>query len=74
MIMLIVFDWCIQHVQCAQNGVFIVSPACVIHKCVITAQIIYGLEKTIYGLKKTIYGTIYGLKKTIYSFDQVSSE
>ena len=29
MIMLIVFDWCIQHFQCAQNGVFIVSPACV---------------------------------------------
>ena len=26
------FDWCIQRVQCVQNGAFIVRRACVIHK------------------------------------------
>ena len=51
-IILIVFDWCIQHVQCAQNGAFIVRRACVVHKRAITARIIYALEKTIYGLKR----------------------
>ena len=51
------------NVQCAQNGVFIVRCACVIHKWAITARIIYALEKTIYRLWKTIYG-----------FDLVSSE
>ena len=54
--MLIAFDWCIQHVQCMQNGEFIARRACIIHKRAITAWIIYALEKTIYGLKKTIYG------------------
>ena len=56
MIMLIVFDWSIQHVQCAQNGTFIVRLACAVHKRAITARIIYAPEKTIYRLKKTIYG------------------
>ena len=55
MIMLIVFDWCIQHVQCAQIGAFIASRTCVKHNRAITARIIYALEKTIYRLKKTIY-------------------
>ena len=55
MIMLIVFDSCIQHVQCTQNGAFIVRRACVVHKRTITARIIYTLEETIYWLKKTIY-------------------
>ena len=54
MIMLLVFDWCIQHVQCAQNGAFIARRACVIHKGAFTVRTIYALEKTIYGLKKTI--------------------
>ena len=55
MIILIVFDWCIQHVQCAQIGAFIAHRSCVKPNRAITAQIIYALEKTIYGLKKTIY-------------------
>ena len=70
MIMLVVFVWCIQHVQCAHIGAFIARRVFVKHNRAITARIIYALEKTIYGLKKTIYG----LKKTIYGFDLVSSE
>ena len=54
--MLIVFDGCIQHLQCAQNGAFIARRVCVIHKRAISVRIIYALEKTIYGLKKSIYG------------------
>ena len=77
MIMLIVFDWCIQHVQCAQNGAFIAQLRvrytqtrlhCANH---LRAWKDYlQVEKDYLRLEKTIYG----LKKTIYGFDLVSSE
>ena len=51
------------HLQCEQNGAFIVRHACVVHKRAITPRITLALEKSIYRLKKTIYG-----------FDLVSSE
>ena len=56
MIMLIVF-W-LMYPACSMRAKrrVLVRRACVVHKCTITARIIYALEKTIYGLKKTIYG------------------
>ena len=62
MILLIVFDWCIQHVQCVQNGAFIVHRACVVHKQAITANHLRAwkdylrVEKDYLRLEKTIYG------------------
>ena len=47
--MLIVFDWCIKHVQCTQNGAIIVH--CVVHKRAIilcTAGIIYTCMKRLF--------------------------
>ena len=74
MIMLIVFDWCIQHVQCAQNGAFIARRECAIrlHRAdhLRVWKDYLRVEKDYLRLEKTIYG----LKKTIYGFDLVSSE